>query len=452
MIEEPCIDKKLNIFSLTWPIFIEIFLHMLLGNADTLMLSKFSDDAVAAVGVTNQILWITIIMFGIISTGTTILVSQYLGAKNQEKALQTVTISLALNFVFGVLFSAIVFIFAPYLLRLMNLPQKLIFDGVRYLRIVGGFSFLQAVIMTMIAALRSYGFMKDSMNVTIGMNILNIIGNALFIFGVMGVPQLGVTGVAISTSVSRVIGVIVLLIIIYKRTGVKLSIKPLIPFPKRILKDLLKIGIPTAGEQMAYQTSQLVITYFITLLGGYSLTTKVYVQNLSMFVFLFALAVAQGNQILIGHLIGANKTEEAYIRCLKSLKAAFLVSAGMALIFALNSKFLLQLFTQNKEIIAVGSSVMLVVFILEPGRTFNLVVINALRAAGDVKFPVYMGMISMWGVSITLSYLLAIHLGLGLVGMWIAFAVDEWLRGLIMLWRWRSYKWCGMSFVKSQTT
>jgi len=124
----------------------------------------------------------------------------------------------------------------------------------------------------------------------------------------------------------------------------------------------------------------------------------------------------------------------------------------MALIFALNSKFLLQLFTHNKEIIAVGSSVMLVVFILEPGRTFNLVVINALRAAGDVKFPVYMGIISMWGVSITLSYLLAIHFRLGLVGMWIAFAVDEWLRGLLMLWRWKSYRWCGMSFVESQNS
>ncbi len=76
-------------------------------------------------------------------------------------------------------------------------------------------------------------------------------------------------------------------------------------------------------------------------------------------------------------------------------------------------------------------------------------IINSLRAAGDVKFPVYMGVISMWGVSVTLSYILGIHFGLGLVGVWIAFAVDEWFRGILMFWRWKSRAWENMSFVKA---
>ena len=447
MSKQKAINLKIGIFSLTWPIFIELFLHMLLGNADTLMLSQYSDNAVAAVGVANQILWIVIIMFGIISGGTTILVSQYLGANDDSKAIEVIMVSLVINVVFGLVLSMIIFIFAPQLLKMMNLPSDLMNDAIQYLRIVGGLSFIQSIIMTITATIRSYGYMKDSMRVTIGMNILNVVGNALFIFGLLGMPRLGATGVAISTSFSRLIGMIILLLLMKKRVKGHLNLKVLKPFPKNTLRDLLRIGIPTAGEQLSYNVSQLVITYFSTLLGALSLTTKIYAQNLSMFIYLFALAIAQGTQILIGHMIGAQELEEAYHRCLKSLKIAIAFSIGMAAIVTLFSKPLLGLFTKNPEIIAVGSMVMIITLVLEPGRTFNLVIINALRAAGDVKFPVYMGIISMWGVSVTLSYLLGIHYNLGLVGMWIAFSVDEWLRGLLMLWRWRSRIWEKMSFV-----
>lgn len=218
-------------------------------------------------------------------------------------------------------------------------------------------------------------------------------------------------------------------------------------FPKSELKKLLTIGIPSAGEHLAYNTSQVAITYFIASMGTIALTTKVYTINVMMFIFLFTIAIGQGTQILIGHYIGANKHQDAYDRCIKSLKISVIVAVSMAIIVSFFSKHLLGIFTDNPEIITLGTTLIFLTIILEPGRAFNIVVINSLRAAGDVKFPVYMGILSMWGVAVTLSYVLGILFGLGLVGVWIAFIVDEWLRGILMLRRWKSRKWEKMSFV-----
>jgi Na+-driven multidrug efflux pump len=276
-----------------------------------------------------------------------------------------------------------------------------------------------------------------------------VIGNYLFIFGPFGVPVLGVEGVAISTIASRLIGFIVSIIVISKRIPNALPIKRLFHLPISHVKNLLRIGIPSAGEHLSYNGSQMVITYFIASIGTNALTTKVYAQNLMMFIFLFSVAISQGTQIIIGHMIGAKQFDSAYERCLKSLKIAIFISLIMAGIFSIAAEPLLRIFTNNEEIISLGKTLIYLTIILEPGRSFNLVVINALRATGDVRFPVYMGILSMWGVSVTLSYILGIWFGLGLIGIWISFIADEWLRGVIMLKRWQSKIWIHKRFVQS---
>jgi putative MATE family efflux protein len=444
--------KKLTLFALTWPIFIEVLLHMLMGNADILMLSQYSDDSVAAVGVANQILFMLIVMFGFIATGTTILVAQYLGSKKRELAAEVTVVSIGANLIFSVAISILVFLFSSKLLLLMDLPPELLSEADSYLKMVGIFSFVQALVITMGATIRSYGFTRDAMYVTIGMNIINVIGNYLFIFGPFGIPVLGVDGVALSTVTSRALGLIVITVLLFKRIEEPLPFKKMFRLPVSHLKNLLKIGIPSAGEHLSYNTSQIVITYFIVMIGTEALTTKVYAQSLMMFIFLFSVAISQGTQIMIGHQIGAGKVEEAYKRCLKSLRLAILISILTAIPIAFFSDTLLGFFTDNPDIIALGGTLILFTVILEPGRSFNLVVINALRAAGDVRFPVYIGILSMWGVSVTVSYLLGIHFGLGLVGVWIAMILDEWLRGIIMLYRWRSRIWVNKSFVHEKAS
>lgn len=437
----------MTVFNLTWPIFIEILLFMLLGSVDTLMLSRYSDNAVAAVGVSNQLIGMMNIMFGILSTGTSVLIAQNLGAGNKKEASKIATVSLIINFLFGLVLSLIMFFAAHGILSAMGIRPELMKYGMEYLQIVGGFLFFQSVLMTCTAIVRSHGFTKISMFVTLIMNVIHVILDYIFIFGPFGLPILGVRGVAIATNISKILGLIVMLYVVFRNVERGISIKYLKSFPKKILMDLFKIGIPTAGEQLSYNVSQLVITYFINFLGNEALSTKAYIQNIVMFAFLFAVAIGQGTEILIGHLVGAGEKEKAYKTCLESLKMAIIVSFGVGLIFAVFRMQALSLFTKNPSILAVGGMVLIVDAFLEPGRCFNLVVINSLRAAGDVKFPVYMGLLSMWTISVILSYVWGIYLGFGLVGMWVAFACDEWFRGVFMLWRWKTKKWESMAFI-----
>ncbi|WP_078548196.1 MATE family efflux transporter [Litchfieldia alkalitelluris] len=442
--------KKLTLFALTWPIFIELLLHMLMGNADTLMLSQYSDNSVAAVGVANQIFYVFIVMFGFIAAGTSVLVAQHFGAKQFKEAGEISVVSIAANLVFGLILSGIVLTFSVNMLEFMDLPEELMGEANSYLKLVGGTAFLQALIMTIGAIIRSYGYTKDSMYVTIGMNIINVIGNYLFIFGPLGIPVLGVFGVALSTTISKFIGLIAISYLLFRRINQDLPFKRLFSLPIQHLKNLLGIGVPSAGENLSYSGSQMVITIFITMLGTEALTTKVYAHNLMMLISLFSISIAQGTQIMIGQMVGAQKLKKAYSTCLKSLYMALVISFLMAIIFSAFSNSLLSIFTSNQTIITLGGTLLLYAIILEPGRAFNLVIISSLRAAGDVKLPVYMGILSMWGIAVPVSYFLGIHLGFGLVGIWIAFILDEWIRGLIMLWRWRTKAWEKKSFIRAK--
>ncbi|CUB23126.1 Multidrug resistance protein NorM [Bacillus safensis] len=441
-------DEKTHpsLFALTWPIFIEISLYMLMGSADTLMLSQYSDNSVAAVGVSNQLLNLLIVMFSFITTGTTIVIAQLLGADRKQEATQVAYVSLGTNFLISFFISLLMFMLAVPILNVMGLSSELMPDAAVFLQIVGLLSFIQALIMTYSAILKSYGYTRDTMYVTIGMNLLNVAGNYLVIFGPFGFPVLGVMGVAFSTSLARLIGLMAMILIVRRRIGLRFSLKSMFHIQRTHLKRLLKIGIPSAGEQLSYNGSQMIITLFITFMGTQALAAKVYTQNLMMFIMLFGAAISQGTQILIGRHIGAKEFDAAYRRCMKSLYWAIAISLLSSTALSLSSTHLLTFFTSNHEIIQIAATLLLLTIILEPGRSFNMVIINSLRAAGDAKFPVYMAMISMWGIGLPIAYLLGIQFEMGLIGVWISFIVDEWVRGIFMYRRWRSRVWTEYRF------
>jgi len=442
--------KTLSLFTITWPIFIELLLHMLMGNIDTLMLSQYSDNSVAAVGVSNQIISIVIVMFNIVAQGAVVLISQNLGANLQQEAARISVMSISLNLWFSLVLSAGLSFGAVPILKLMDMPAEIIGEATTYMQIVGGFIFLQALLSTIGGILRSYGYTKDTMTVTIGINIINAFGNFLVIFGPFGFPILGVKGVAYVAAISRLLGVIMLVILLLKRVK-GLNIKDFFIYQIDHLKALLQIGVPSAGEQLSYNTSQIMLTYFMGQMGTIAITTNVYTKNVMMFIFVFAMAIAQGTQILIGHMVGAGKIKEAYDRAIKSLKLSAAIAIGMASIMFLISEQFLSIFTDNPSIIKTGSLLLLLTIILEPGRSFNMVMISSLRAAGDVKFPVYVGIIVMWGIGVTTAWFFGIYLGLGLIGIWIGLIADEWVRGLFMLRRWQKKHWVRMTFVKQKT-
>lgn len=421
---------------------------MMLGAVDTIMLSQYSDESVAAVGVVNQIVMFAFLIFEVINIGTSVLCSQYLGAKMQKNMVQVVGVALLFNLVVGLLISAILHYGATTLLGWMGLRPELLKYGIGYMQIVGAFAFFQAISFTISASLRSANKAIYPMLVTVLVNIMNIIGNYSLIFGKWGMPALGAEGAAISTSVARGVSVVVLFVILFRKHIPRFPLNYFRPFPWVELKNLLKVGLPSAGENMSYSFSQVVITYFINILGNNALATRTYTVNIVMFVYLFAIAMAQGGAISIGHLVGQKKIRAAYLLGKYVMRLSILVSLVLSCIWAASGHFIFSMLTDNQEIIKMGVTIMLVDIIVEIGRAVNIYATNALRSAGDVNFPFYVGVAVQWTVSVGFSYLFGIYWGWGLVGMWCAFLLDENIRALLFVKRWNSMRWAKKGFIK----
>ncbi|QTD43103.1 MATE family efflux transporter [Sporosarcina sp. Te-1] len=432
---------KLSLFHLTWPIFLELFLFMLMGLADTFMLSALSDDAVSGVGAANQYVQIAILVLEVVGNGAAIVVAQYLGSRRFVEASKISALAVSLNLLVGLAISGVFLLFTSHMMQAMNLQGDVLSHAKAYLTIVGGAIFLQAIINSLAAVIRVHGFTKQTMFVSLGMNIIHVIGNYALIFGKFGMPALGVQGAAISSVGSRVIALFVFVWLLYQVLEYRIEFRYYIQWSKEYVGKILHIGLPSAFEQILYQACQIVFLYYVTYLGTEALAARQYATNISMFSYLFALAIGLGTSIIVGRLVGGGDREEAYRQLWASFRRAILFTIAVVAVVMVFRYPLMRLFTDNESIIQLGASVLLLSCLLETGRTFNIVIINSLRASGDAKFPVLMGAISMVMISLPLGYFFVFVLDMGLVGIWLAIATDEWIRAIAMALRWKSRAW-----------
>jgi len=434
--------KKLSLFKIAWPIFFEILFLMLLGNVDVLMLSQYSDQAVASVGVANQIIGTAMTMFSFVAVGASVIISQYVGAKKAEDAKRVSLVALMANLAFGLIISAIYVTFRCQFLNLLGVEYYLIHRSQTVILIVGGFVFIQAVLLTTGAILRSHGYTRDMLFVTLTMNIFNGLGNAVVIFGLFGLPALGVTGVAWVTAFSKSLGLVIAIFVLLKRIpGIFASLKNFGRIPIDYLKQILRIGVPAASENLSFSGYQIVITSFVAMIGTTALTTQIYTRSVGFFMFLVTAAIGQGGTIIIGQLKGAQEYDEIYRRCFRYLKYAAIASFTTSTLLFLFYRPILSLFTTDPEILATARILFSIGIVLEVGRAFNIIIIGSLRATGDAKFPALMAVIFMWGVGALGAFFFGIVLGWGLPGVLIGSMLDECIRGIIMFFRWRSRKW-----------
>lgn len=434
--------KKMTLFHLSWPIFIETALFMFLGFIDVFVLSKYDDLAASAANTANQAVNLCTLVFTVISGASAVLISQALGANKREQASRIAALSIVFNLILGILISALLAIFSRPILLSMGAQEKILDYGTEYLLIVGVFLFTQALLGTISVIIRNHGFTRVTMYVTVVMNIINTFLDIVFVLGLLGFPKLGIRGVAIATSFSRIVGVVVLLIILFKRIEKPKIFKLLRPFPGKDMLSLLKIGIPSAFESFNYNLSQLVVTAIVlNFLTQTELITKTYVSNIAMFFYIFTVSIGQGAQILVGHKVGARDFDSAYKQGMRAFSTAFIISMALSLLGILLRYQLMALFTKDTAVISAGAVLIILNIFVEAGRTSNIIIISSLRGAGDVIFPTGVAIFSMWILSTLCGYVLAVVLGMGLNGLWIAFAADECFRGVLMLWRWKTGKW-----------
>ena len=290
-----------SLLKMTWPIFIELLLQMLVGNMDQIMLSHFNGTAVAAVGNANQIINVLVLTFTVINLAATILISRYLGAQDTKSVSQIYTLSVGVNLLLGVLLTVVLVGLRTPLLLAMKVPGEIRPEASAYLLITGLSMPFQALMLTFSAFLRAHARMKTTMLVTGIINIVNIVGNAAFINGIGPLPRMGAAGAALSTSICRVMGMVLLGIAFYRSVpGEKMKASLLRPFPHDLLKKLLGIGLPTGGENLSYNLSQMACLVFVNTFGTYVVTTRMYCVMFAQVCYMLILAVSHYRKLLRG--------------------------------------------------------------------------------------------------------------------------------------------------------
>jgi putative MATE family efflux protein len=431
---------KSGLLAISWPIFVEQALRMLIGIVDTLIVSHVSDGAVAALGVANQIVLFFVISFNFIGIGSSVVITHYLGAKDDAGASGIARNGIAVNTWLGLLTSGLVYTCAGVLLHGMELPAELMHYALPFLQLMGGSLFLEAFAMSIGGVLRAYKHTRDAMYVALGQNVINLVGSSVLIFGLLGAPRLGVVGVAAASVFSRCCACVALSIVLAYRTKIHLVALDFVRVRWTKVREVLRIGLPAAAENICYWTAFMFVTRLVAGLGGDSLAVQQYTMQIQRVVIIFTMSIGLGTEIIVGHHVGAGKIEEAFAELLRSVRKGILLSASLIGAVAVAAPYLIGLFTQNQQIVAASSLLLRLSIVLEVGRVFNIVVISSLRATGDVRFPIRVAVISMWFVWVPLAWL-AVTFGFGLPGIWLAMTTDEWLRGLLMYRRWKQRSW-----------
>ena len=432
---------NLSMRKLVVPIFLDMFLHFITLIINTYMVTKVSVHLVGAMGAGNQVMDLFMTIFNFLSIGCSVVVAQALGAKKNDLASNVIHASITSNTLFGIFSAIIIYVFGYNILNLLNVPKELINDSFSYLHILGFALLFDGIGMVLAAVLRVYNLATAVMLTSVLMNVITILGNAISLFGWFNLPNLGLQGVAISTLIGRLVGIFVLAYMLSQKAKVKIYFKKLLVVPFEILKRILSIGLPSAGENLLWMAQYMVAFGFVASMGEASLSVQTIYFQITLLILLCGASISVANEVIVGHLVGASEFNEAYTRTFRALRLGVFITLVVVLIAYALKHQIMDALNLNENLRAIMLPLFTLSIFLEAGRTFNIVIVNALRASGDAKFPLITGLIFMWGLSLPLGYFLGIYLGWGIIGVWIGFCADEWLRGLANTWRWRSKKW-----------
>jgi putative MATE family efflux protein len=433
--------RRPRLLSLAWPLMAELVLGFAVGLLGLWLASKVSDTASAAFALSNHVLSAFFLLFRVISMGVSVVITQNLGAKNYVQANAIARAALGASTWLGIFTAFLILFSAGPVLSLLQTPDAVQIIAKPYLQMLAFALFLDAYNASMASVMRAHLHTRDTMFTVLAMHAVHLLLCIPLMNGFAFIPAMGLPGFALAMAISRLVGVALHLFLWHWRLNLRPLMQDWWQLHRQLLAPAIHIGLPGAAENIAYRIAMLASLSIVAGFGSESMATHSYASQIMNAVVLFTVAVGFSGEILVGHLIGAGQFKQANSMVKKSLLLGWAISFFVAVLAAITAPYTLSLFTEDASIIETATRLLWLTVLLEPGRTCNVIVINALRATGDARFPVMVGAVSMLLVMAGGSWLFGKYFGLGLVGVWIAYALDEWIRGLIMLWRWFSRGW-----------
>ena len=422
------------------PLFFEQFLVMLVGLADTFFISQAGEAAVAGVSLVNQFNTVFIFLFTALAAGGAVVVSQYVGTRDRDRASEAASQLLMFSTVFSVAMTVGVLVFARPLLTFMfgRVEADVMASCLIYLRI-SALSYPALAIYNAGAALfRSVGKTSVTMVVSIISNVVNVVGNYVGIF----VLHAGVAGVAWPSLVARVVSAAIITWLAFREQDVRYRMRWVCAWNGPLLGKIGSIAVPNGAENAVFQLVKVALSSIVALFGTYQIAANGVAQSIWSLAALAGAAFGPVFITVIGQCMGAGDVDaaERYFGKLMRITLVFSV-AWNALVF-LATPFILRFYALEPE------TIRLVIALVALHNTFNALVFpfsgclgNGLRATGDVAFTMWVSIAATLVVRLVLSYVLGVWLGMGVMGIAWAMCADWAARAVALIWRWRSGKW-----------
>ena len=444
MVQERLFSNR-QLVKLIIPLVIEQGLTILVGMADGVMVSSVGEAAISGVSLVDMINAVILVLFAALATGGAVVTSQFLGARNMDKAKRSVGQLVLMAVGLGVLTMVPCLIFAEQLLRLCfgAIEADVMAAGLQYLRITAlSFPFI-ALYNAGAAIYRSMGNSKVSMQASMLMNVINVAGNAFCIF----VLKWGVYGVAVPTLISRMAAGIYMLVMVRKpENQLRLTMEGVNHIDGQMMGSILRIGVPSACENCFFSLGRLIVASMITLFGTSQVSANAVAGNIDRLGIIIGQAMGLAMVTVVGQCVGARDTDQATYYIKKLLKWTYVVQGitnVLIVIFVGNLVDFYSTLAPQTRALAMRLSTMhaSMAVIFWP---VSFVLPNALRASNDVKFTMWVGIGSMIACRIFGSWLLCVKLGWGAVGVWAAMITDWVCRTSFFVPRVVSGKWKAM--------
>jgi len=443
--------RAYSILILALPAVLEMSLHTLLGIADTIMISRFiGKEALAGVGFANQIIFTLIFVFSAFNAGATAMISRSYGEKNYKRMNKIMNENLSLNIIIGFFIALFTYFFAGHILNIYDITEAVRDYAVTYLKYIAAGQLFMFISFASAASLRGASDTKTPMYITGISNILNIIGNYILITGFWIFPELGIAGAALSTAASRFTAAALYMLIFSSKNGLlKLKIYSM-KLSGYILKPLLNLSYAAGIEQLFMQTAFFVNGIFISQLNTTAEASFRILLNIESISFMPAIGIAIAATTIVGKHLGEGSPQESLKSGLTAAAMGTLLGSTIALIYLFFPVLSLSIFTTDINVIQYSHPILKIVALNQIFLAFVVIMIGALRGAGDTKGAMFITIFRLWLIFIPLSYYLIIIKNYGVSGVWFAEIASFAFISLVVLRRFLKMKWAEIEFFEDE--
>jgi len=410
---------------------------------EAILIGNLATAALAGVGIAQQVILLTFTILLTFVVGSSIIIARYLGAGDKWQANHVLGQSLIVGIFLSILIGLIWYFGTPLIFMLIREEEPIArLYGVKYITTIAWFTPLIVTNFIALGIMRATGDTIWSMKINVAVQILNLVLDAVLIFGLLGFPRLETLGAGLAVGIAHSTGFFMTLFVLRKgKSSLFLPFMELTSPNMTTFKRLIKMGIPTTVEQLVWAVGQLFLSIFAGWLGIVVLAThQVFVRIQSVITMIF-FGFGLGSMALVGKNLGAADTLQAQ----RTGKITGLVGIAAATIIAIllytGSSQIISVFTDDPNVIHLAETLIIIFSIIQLPKGVNIVYSGNLRGSADLTWLMWLAVITVMIYDIFGSWLVAIVFGIGLSGIWILQGLDELTRFILNYWRFNRGKW-----------